>query len=80
MNGVFSPHSDQLHITERIREYKPGYLEIRYRLEDPVAFTKPYEYKLTWMRSPLKDHEISEYICTNNRDLARTVPPAVTTK
>ncbi|MGD9843242.1 MAG: hypothetical protein AB7F79_13130 [Steroidobacteraceae bacterium] len=78
LNGILSPHSDQLHVTEWFREYKPGYLEIRYRLEDPKAFTKPYEYKLTWMRSPDKFHEIAEYICTNNRDREQTIPSTAT--
>lgn len=76
LNGILSPHSDQLRITEWFREYKPGFLEIRYRLEDPQAFTKPYEYQLTWKRSPIKNHEITEYICTNNRELEQGARPA----
>lgn len=68
LNGILSPHSDQLHITEWIREYKPGFLEIRYRLEDSKAFAKPYEYKLTWRRIPDKQFEMAEYICTNTRE------------
>jgi hypothetical protein len=68
LNGRGVPHSDRLHMTEWFREYKPGFLEIRYRLEDPTALTKPYEYKLTWQRSPITHHEISEFICTNNKE------------
>ncbi|MGE3890771.1 MAG: hypothetical protein AB7F79_04135 [Steroidobacteraceae bacterium] len=68
LNGRGMPHSDQLHMTEWFHEYKPGFLEIRYRLEDPIALTKPYEYKVTWQRSPIKHHEISEFICTNNKE------------
>jgi hypothetical protein len=68
LNGRGMPHSDQLHMTEWFHEYKPGFLEIRYRLEDPSALIRPYEYKLTWQRSLIKHHEISEFICTNNKE------------
>ncbi|MGE0113851.1 MAG: hypothetical protein AB7T07_03040 [Steroidobacteraceae bacterium] len=81
LNSQLMPHSDQLHVIERFREYKPGFLEIRYHVEDSLALAKPYEYKLIWKRSPYKYHEINEYICSNNRELEQlTGQPASGTK
>lgn len=68
LNTLGSQQSDQMHITERFHEYKPGFLEIDYHIEDPKAFAKPYDFKITWKRSPYKDDYIHEYQCDNNND------------
>ena len=59
-----APHSDQVHLMERIRLVDADTLEDQMTIEDPVAFTKPwvvlrtYDLKPTW--------QIAEYICEDN--------------
>jgi len=47
-----TPHSDALHIVERIRRVKPDTLEIEFLLEDPKAFTKPWTMKRVYALQP----------------------------
>ena len=56
----FAPHSDALHITERIRRVG-NTLENEMTLEDPKAFTKPWTIKRTYELQPT--WEIKEYVC-----------------
>ncbi len=71
LNTLGTQQSDQMHMTERFHEYKPGYLEIAYHIEDPKAFAKPYDFKITWKRSPYPGDYIHEYQCDNNVDAGR---------
>lgn len=75
LNTDGTQQSDAMHMLERFHEFKPGWLEIAYHIEDPKAFVKPYEFKLVWKRSPLKGDYVHEYVCENNRDQAREAPP-----
>jgi hypothetical protein len=54
------PHSEQLHVTERIRRTDPKTLQIDVRFEDPKAFTAPFGGKVTYELRP--DAEISEFM------------------
>jgi len=60
------PHSDQLHVIERIRRSSHEALEITITIDDPKAYTKTWtgyrNYKLepTW--------NIKEFICADNGD------------
>ncbi len=60
------PHSDQLHVIERIRRPSSDALEINIAIDDPKAYTKTWSgnrnYKLrpTW--------NIKEFICADNAD------------
>jgi hypothetical protein len=60
------PHSNQLHVTERIRRPNHDALEITITIDDPKAYTKTWSgyrnYKLepTW--------NIKEFICADNGD------------
>ncbi len=59
-----APHSDQLHLTERIRRISPTQMEDVITVTDPVAFTRPwtvhrhYDLKSDW--------QIREYVCEDN--------------
>jgi hypothetical protein len=75
LNQIGTQQSDKMHIVERFHEYKPGFLEIAYRIEDPEAFQKPYTFKLTWTRNTDPLDYVREYHCDNNRDAARESPP-----
>jgi hypothetical protein len=59
-----APHSDQLHVVERMRKIGPDLIENILYLEDPVAFTKPWTVRRTYKRMP--GWEISEYVCEEN--------------
>jgi hypothetical protein len=60
------PHSDQMHIRERIRLVAPDILHDEITIEDPVVLEKPFIYTVGFRRLP--DYEMLEYVCENNRD------------
>ncbi|MEQ1884025.1 MAG: hypothetical protein ABL967_03125 [Bryobacteraceae bacterium] len=60
------PHTDQLHVVERMRKLDANTLESRITLDDPKAFTKSWEAVAIWKRLPADDG-IKEYICENTR-------------
>jgi hypothetical protein len=60
------PHSDQMHITERMRLVAPDILHDQVTIEDPVVLDKPYTYTLAYRRMP--DYEMVEFVCDNNRE------------
>jgi hypothetical protein len=46
------PHSDALHVTERIRLIEDGkYLEFDVTVEDPKAYTAPIKFTRYWERT-----------------------------
>jgi len=66
------PHTDKLHLIERIRRPDFGHLEIETMVEDPGTYVKPWTMKLT--ANLLVGDEIGEYICTeNNQDVEHIV-------
>ncbi len=64
LDAVGHPHSDQLHLVERIRRVDHDSLTIDLTIDDPKAYTKPwgghmvFELKPTW--------NIGEMICEDN--------------
>ena len=58
-------HSDQMHITERMRLAAPDELEDQLTIADPVAFTHPWVVTRKYKRAK-KGFEIMEYICEEN--------------
>jgi hypothetical protein len=61
-------HSDQIHVTERMRQTAPDLLEDEVTVIDPKAFVHPWVVTKTYRRGG-KDLQIMEYICEeNNRD------------
>jgi hypothetical protein len=60
------PHSEQLHITERLRLVGTDVLHDQITMEDPVVLEKPYVYTLAYKRVP--DYEMVEFVCDNNRE------------
>jgi hypothetical protein len=66
------PHSDKLHVTERLRRPDLGHLEIAITLDDPGAFQKKWTGMLNATLSP--DIELQEFVCSeNNRDAGHLV-------
>jgi hypothetical protein len=59
-----SPHSDSMRIVERIRLVDPTTLENKFTVHDPKAFTKPWEYTVTYRRAAAGNDELRENTCT----------------
>ena len=55
-------HSNQLHLTQRIRKTAANRLEVRLTAEDPVAFTRPWKVTYTYRRLPAGTR-VAEYAC-----------------
>jgi hypothetical protein len=72
LNFSGEPHSDQLHVIERLRRPDLGHLEIEVTLEDSKAFRKSWTGKISATLSP--DIELQEFVCSeNNRDAGHMV-------
>jgi hypothetical protein len=66
------PHTEKMHVTERIRRPDLGHLEIEFTIEDPGAYAKPWIIKKVADLDP--DDEIGEYVCTEGeRDVVHMV-------
>jgi hypothetical protein len=60
-----APHSDAMHVTERIRRRDKDTMEDRITVEDPKAMTRPWTVVRTYHREPT--WEIAEYVCEENQ-------------
>jgi hypothetical protein len=75
LDGEGHPHSEALHLTERIRRPDFGHLEIEKTYEDPKALTQPLVVPLKLEFYP--DTEMLEYVCAENeRDHSHLVGTA----
>jgi len=67
------PTTEKLHVIERIKRVDAGHLEIEHTVDDPGAYTAPWNF--TTHPRTLRG-ELMEYICQeNNRDLEHLVGP-----
>ena len=60
------PHSEDLHVTERIRRIDAKTLEDLITIDDPKTFTRPWT---TRMRYGVFTDRPMEYVCENNRNM-----------
>jgi len=60
-----APHTEMLHVIERIRRPDFGHLEIRVTFEDPGTLTSPWHQNLNWELAPAE--EVVAYVCENNK-------------
>src|SRR6185312_8669226 len=58
------PHSDALHMVERIHLAGPDELVDEMTFDDPKAMTKPW--KATWRYKRHRDWKILDYVCEEN--------------
>lgn len=70
LDGLGTPHSDQLKVTERIRFVGPGLLQDRITVVDPKALTKPVEMTRTYRKAAPPNDELREFACTDGLELA----------
>jgi hypothetical protein len=59
-----SPLTDAAHVTERYRRPNFGYLEIEVTIDDPKAYTKPWNVMVH--QHIMVDTEIFEFVCQEN--------------
>jgi hypothetical protein len=64
LDRVGHPHSDAMHLTERIRRIDHDTLEIDFTMDDPKAYTKPWGAKLVFELKP--DWKMMEQVCQDN--------------
>jgi hypothetical protein len=67
IDRVGIPHSDELHLVERFRRTGPDTMELLLTIDDPKAFTRPWDARVRY-RAPAAGVHMTEYICENNRD------------
>jgi hypothetical protein len=61
------PHTDALHITERYRRPNFGNLELDVAVNDPKAYSKPWN-SATLRFNLMPDTELLEHLCENEKD------------
>jgi hypothetical protein len=70
MRGL--PGTEALRVTERFSRPNIGHIDIDVTIDDPRAYTKPWDVRLGWNLLP--DAELIESICEeNNKDLPHMV-------
>jgi hypothetical protein len=67
LDSVGHPHSDKLHVVERIRRTGVNTMEIGFTFDDPGAYTKPWTGKIAYQRQP--GWQIIEHFACENREL-----------
>jgi hypothetical protein len=68
LDSVGLPHSDRLHLTERMRLTKGGSMLVdRIRIDDSVTFTHPWETVIEFKRLP-ENYEMPMDICLDRTD------------
>jgi hypothetical protein len=67
LDSVGHPHSDKLHVVERIRRVGADKLDIDFTFDDPGAYTKPWTGKVGYQR--MQGWQILEHFACENKDL-----------
>lgn len=69
----FTPHSDAMTVSERIRFISPGILEDRITVRDPKALTEPWQTVRTYRKAVPPNDELREFACAEglSRELLR---------
>jgi hypothetical protein len=66
IDTVGIPHSDALHVVERIRRTGPNKLEDVMTIDDPKTFARPWTMRASFKSTP--GAVIGEYYCENDRN------------
>jgi hypothetical protein len=61
------PHSDAMHLTERIQRVNHNTLVDEYTIDDPKAYTTPWKAQRTFVLKP--EWQIQEYVCSENNNV-----------
>jgi hypothetical protein len=76
LDVVGLPHSDALHVTERLRLASPNELQLDVTIDDPKSYSAPMTAHRIYDRKP--GWEIGEWVCEENNTFVTT--PLSTTK
>ena len=57
------PHSDQLHLIERIARIDHDHMQVDLTIDDPIAYTKPWNVRKMFHLDPAS-YEFEEYVCS----------------
>jgi hypothetical protein len=71
LDNAGNPHTDQLHVIERISRTDFNTLRYEYTIDDPGAYTKPWSnfFTVRWNAN----NEMLEYICQENNRLLEDI-------
>jgi hypothetical protein len=58
------PHSEALHVVERLHRRDFGHLDVQVTIDDPKMYTAPFTIKFTELLLP--DGDVTEYFCAEN--------------
>jgi hypothetical protein len=64
LDAMGHPHSDALHLTERVRRHDFGHLDVQLTIDDPKIYTRPFTIKYTDLLQA--DTDILELVCEEN--------------
>jgi hypothetical protein len=62
------PHSEVLHLTERYQLRAGGALHVRFTVDDPKTFTRPWDFQADYVKLP--GYEIPEQVCSDKQAAA----------
>ena len=68
LDAMGHPHSDQLHVIERIRRRDFGHLDVEMTFDDPKMYTRPFTIRVP--HNLLADADIFEMFPENEKDCA----------
>ena len=69
--NLFSPHSDQMTVGERIRLTSPGTLEDRLTTTEPKALLEPFVQVQTYRKAAPPNDELREFSCAEGLTSAK---------
>jgi hypothetical protein len=59
------PHTEMLHVTQRLHRPDLGHMQIETTYDDPATFKTPPKFKIDYLLTP--DEEVQEVVCENNQ-------------
>ena len=74
LDNAGRPATERLRVTERFVRKDFGHMDIRITIDDPKAYTKPWEVTQQLAFQP--DTELLEYICNENNKYFEIIPKA----
>ena len=68
LHNVGHPRTEQMHVTMRFHRLNFGSMDLEILINDPGAYTKPWNAPVVHMKLMAED-DLIEHLCENNRDL-----------
>lgn len=72
LDNFGKPATEALRVTERFRRKDVGHMDVQITIDDPKAYTKPWDVTLPLTLFP--DTELLEYICNENNKYFELLP------